>query len=168
MMRSYFLHTIALPASPTPDSLLPFSVMALIFFNRIRDSGSWSHIGESMALFVMSSSLFLLSVGMIALGEWLMKKTVETRFEWAVVILERSHGNGRRTGGEGETYYDEWCCKALESGVVLKAAIDEVSCDHIWSISRPPKWLNRSWTSTRSSFEHAYFPGSGSGPKSLE
>jgi len=66
-------------------------VMTLMFFFRVRDTGSWLQIGESITFFFMSSLLFLFSAGMSALGEWLMKDTVETKFE--KVILGTWVGN---------------------------------------------------------------------------
>jgi len=59
--------------------------MTLMFFFRVRDTGSWLQIGESITFFFMSSLLFLFSAGMSALGEWLMKDTVETKFEKVVL-----------------------------------------------------------------------------------
>ncbi len=62
--------------------------MTLVFFYRVRDTGSWLQIGESITFFFMSSLLFLFSAGMSALGESLMKNTTETPLEACVVALE--------------------------------------------------------------------------------
>ncbi|KAF9445334.1 PigN-domain-containing protein [Macrolepiota fuliginosa MF-IS2] len=83
-------HALRLP----PFSILLVSmcisdVMTLMFFYRVRDTGSWLQIGESITFFVMSSLLFLFSAGMSALGEWLMQNTAETQFERCVMLLER-------------------------------------------------------------------------------
>jgi hypothetical protein len=67
-----------------------------MFFFRVRDTGSWLQIGESITFFFMSSLLFLFSAGMSALGEWLMKDTIETRFE--LCIAKRQ---GKLLGREG-------------------------------------------------------------------
>lgn len=63
------------------------TVMTLMFFFRVRDAGSWLQIGESITFFFMSSLLFLFSAGMSALGEWVMKDTVETKFERVVFSI---------------------------------------------------------------------------------
>jgi phosphatidylinositol glycan class N len=62
--------------------------MTLMFFYRVRDTGSWLQIGESLTFFFMSSLLFLFSAGMSVLGEWLMVGTFETGFEGWVGGLE--------------------------------------------------------------------------------
>ncbi|KXN81842.1 GPI ethanolamine phosphate transferase 1 [Leucoagaricus sp. SymC.cos] len=87
IILAYLNHALKLP----PFSLLLVSlcmsdVMTLMFFYRVRDTGSWLQIGESMTFFFMSSLLFLFSAGMSALGEWLMKETIETKFERFVAV----------------------------------------------------------------------------------
>ena len=71
------------------------TVMTLMFFFQVRDTGSWLQIGESITFFFMSSLLFLFSAGMSALGEWLMKATVETKFEKIFLGLEGFIENGK-------------------------------------------------------------------------
>lgn len=78
-------------------------VMTLVFFYRVRDTGSWLQIGESITFFFMSSLLFLFSAGMSALGESLMKNTAETRLEACVFALERRDvGRNGDAGGNGK------------------------------------------------------------------
>lgn len=110
IILAYLNHALQLP----PFSLLLVSlcmsdVMTLMFFYRVRDTGSWLQIGESITFFFMSSLLFLFSAGMSALGEWLMKDTVETRFEMLVAGFEGGvgkvkaveNGSGINTSGAG-------------------------------------------------------------------
>lgn len=90
MILAHLNHALRLP----PFSLLLVSmcisdVMTLVFFYRVRDTGSWLQIGESITFFFMSSLLFLFSAGMSALGETLMKNTTETRLEACVFALDR-------------------------------------------------------------------------------
>ncbi|KAJ3562843.1 hypothetical protein NP233_g9326 [Leucocoprinus birnbaumii] len=87
IILAYLNHALQLP---------PFSLLLALPMHERRDDahvllsspwtlGSWLQIGESITFFFMSSLLFLFSAGMSALGEWLMKDTVETRFERFVV-----------------------------------------------------------------------------------
>jgi len=104
MILAHLNHALRLP----PFSLLLVSmcisdVMTLVFFYRVRDTGSWLQIGESITFFFMSSLLFLFSAGMSALGESLMKNTVETRLEACVVALERKEASSNSDVGVSGT-----------------------------------------------------------------
>jgi len=58
--------------------------MTLLFFFRVKDTGSWLEIGESITFFFITSLLFLFTSGMSLFGEWLMKDVLDRM--WIVTL----------------------------------------------------------------------------------